>query len=354
MKSQVPPPPPSFTARKERILQQLAVPDAEYTDASPKGTVDVGIRHLIDGINATDGFVTTSSCAGRVSVFCEGSKKAGATTTSSTSAEKSGGNKEAGGEGGEGAVEEGRGDAEGRKLAGVGGKGGGGVWLFVSHDPVPLDDTDGHGGDIEELLGLKNSLTVESSTAQEGLGDHAIPDLSATRLVHFKFEPMILHVLTASPEHAQLLLRCGLQAGFRESGAVSLTAPAGEQHATPMVAIRSMGLAFESLIGYRSGDGKMQCTVSPSYLRTLVRIANERFSENKKRIDRFSEAFVEATRPSGKDNIEDGWQDAQARRERKKAEGLKRKAQLQSQSPSQSQKQDDDMALYITPNEDLT
>ncbi|KAG5927298.1 hypothetical protein E4U53_002888, partial [Claviceps sorghi] len=60
-----PKPSTGFAAKKTKILDQLAVPEAEYTDASPKGTIDAGIRELIDEINAAEGFVTTSSCAGR-------------------------------------------------------------------------------------------------------------------------------------------------------------------------------------------------------------------------------------------------------------------------------------------------
>ncbi|KAK8005179.1 tRNA wybutosine-synthesizing protein [Apiospora arundinis] len=220
-----------FAARKRKILAQLAVPDDEYTDASPKGTVDAGIRDLIDELNGLDGFVTTSSCGGG--------------------------------------------------------------------------------------------------------------------LVHFKFEPMILHVLTASPAHAQLLLRCGLQAGFRESGAINLTATTGgggvETTPTPMVAIRCMGLTFESLVGVKkegSGGGeKVECTVPPAYLRTLVDVGNERFAENTRRIQRFRSAVLEATAPAstGPKMKGDGsiWEDAETRRERKKAEGLKRKAALQNQQQSQ-------------------
>jgi tRNA wybutosine-synthesizing protein 3 len=67
--------PPSFIRKKAKILSQLAVPAAEYDDLSPKGSIDDGIRDLIDEINACEAFVTTSSCAGRVSVFLEGQKK---------------------------------------------------------------------------------------------------------------------------------------------------------------------------------------------------------------------------------------------------------------------------------------
>ncbi|KAI1391916.1 methyltransferase TYW3-domain-containing protein [Hypoxylon trugodes] len=332
----LPTPPPAFAQRKKRILEQLAVPDAEYADASPKGTVDVGIRGLIDVVNGLDGFVTTSSCAGRVSVFREGCKKVGGESSSADGD----GNGEGEGEG-----------ARSRTTAGVGGKGGGGNWLFVSHDPVPLEGVDGAERDLEGLLGLKGGDREERGITR---GD-AVGDVTAMRLVHFKFEPMILHVLTASPEHAQLLLRCGLQAGFRESGAVSLTAAAGEQHATPIVAIRSMGLSFESLIGYQSGDddSSLQCTVSPTYLRTLIGIANKRFIENAKRIARFEAALAEATGPSNTNGEE--WEDAQVRRERKRAEGLKRREELQKQ------RQDAGAApavevntLDIPLNEDLT
>lgn len=133
-------------------------------------------------------------------------------------------------------------------------------------------------------------------------------------------------------------MRCGLQAGFRESGAINLTTPAAdgtEATPTPMVAIRCMGLTFESLVGVKDGD-RVQCTVTPAYLRTLVDIGNERFAENTRRIQRFRSAVLEAvttTASSGPKIKGDGsvWEDAQARRERKKAEGLKRKEALQNQ-----------------------
>ncbi|KAF4984424.1 hypothetical protein FZEAL_387 [Fusarium zealandicum] len=280
--------PPAFVEKKRKILDQLSIPSTEYTDASPKGSVDEGIRDLIDEINQLPGFVTTSSCAGRVSVFLEGRRVAEA-------------------------------DGEDEQIAGVGGKGAGGTWLFVSHDPVP-DDGDVNK-DWTRVLGLD-----DSDTAQDVAGT-----VKETRLVHFKFEAMILHVLTASPEHAQILLRCGLQAGFRESGALNVM-PSGKDAATPMVAIRTMGLAFESLVGQQV-NGSCQRIVSTDYLRTLVQIANSRFAENKKRIQRFRDAFQDAVsapaprlNPEGQD-----WEDAAARRERKRADGLRKKAELQAE-----------------------
>ncbi|KAI1109631.1 methyltransferase TYW3-domain-containing protein [Nemania sp. NC0429] len=302
----------NFSRKKERILAQLAVPDAEYSDASPKGSVDAGIRELIGEINALEGFVTTSSCAGRVSVFVEGRKK------------------EAGEEEDDGEVDvrglgEDSGDGDGMAeslpitttVAAVGGKGGGGAWLFVSHDPVVVKEEEeeekGSAG-VRNVLGLRGGSTDLERRGRGGV-----------RLVHFKFEPMILHVLTASLEHAQLLLRCGLQAGFRESGAVNVTSE------TPIVAIRSMGLSLESLVGVQE-DGVTKCTVSDDYLGGLVRIANERFRENGKRIERFRTALLDASRGRPRKNDGTEWEDAQVRRERKRAEGLRRKAELAGRS----------------------
>ncbi|KAK7748391.1 hypothetical protein SLS62_008654 [Diatrype stigma] len=320
---ELPAPPPSFAKRKGRILQQLSIPDSEYTDASPKGSIDAGIRDLIDEINGLDGFVTTSSCAGRVSVFVEGKKQQQ-------------------GPGGDQGYEQEQEQERGQgapttatkpdTLAGVGGKGGGGSWLFVSHDPVSLSENSA-GSDLDTVLGLGSPRGPEQPGAGGGNAEEG------SSLVHFKFEPMILHVLTASPDHAQLLLRCGLQAGFRESGAINLTAAATPaEPATPMVAIRSMGLALESLVGVQRPGGVPQRTVSAEYLRTLLRVANDRFVANAERIQRFRAGLLDATTVrSGKEGA--GWEDAQARRERMRAEGLRRKAELQFQQQQQQQQQ---------------
>lgn len=129
---------------------------------------------------------------------------------------------------------------------------------------------------------------------------------------------------------------------------------AGEQHASPMVAIRSMGLSFESLIGYQSDDdsGKIQCTVSSDYLRTLIRIGNERFIENTKRIERFRAALMEATKPSNKNG--DMWEDAETRRQRKREEGLKKREVLEKIKKDAENTDLEDEALDILLDTDLT
>ncbi|KAH8169976.1 methyltransferase TYW3 domain-containing protein [Sarocladium implicatum] len=277
----LPQPSAAFLSKKAKILDQLSVPDATYTDLSPKGSVDLGIRDLIAEVNAFDGLVTTSSCAGRISVFLEGIKR------------------EDGGRDGQ--------------VATPGGKGAGGQWLFVSHDPVN-EGREEHEN-WSHVFGL----------SEEGEGD-------GRRLIHFKFEPMILHVHAASPLHAQLILRCAIMAGFRESGAINIvsSSPGESEKPTPMVGIRSMGLGFESLIGIQA-SGQRQQLVSPDYLIELVRIGNERFAENASRIERFRESLRKAM--AGNTRIEDsgeGWEDAATRRERKRAEGLKKKAEKEA------------------------
>ncbi len=137
-----------------------------------------------------------------------------------------------------------------------------------------------------------------------------------------------------------------------------------------MVAIRSMGLGFESVIGVVAdedegedddnddndndndnddGGGRTprpRCTVSAAHLATLVRVANGRFAENRRRTERFRAALLgqqherdgdDASRPRAaprrrRRRLRQGgnpegveWEDAGARRERMRAEGLRRR-----------------------------
>ncbi|KUJ23349.1 uncharacterized protein LY89DRAFT_550357, partial [Mollisia scopiformis] len=291
--------PPSFIAKKKRILEQLSIPAAEYDDLSPKGSVDEGIRVLIDEINAIEGCVTTSSCAGRVSVFLEGRRKV------------------------DDGSEEREGELEGReKSAGVGGKGGGGRWLFVSHDPVQKD---GEKSWIE-FLGMQ-STDVQDLQAQMG-------GVLERRLIHFKFEPMILHVLTASLKQAQNVLSAALQAGFRESGALNLVASTAEP-ATPMVGIRTMGLTLESVIGFER-DGSEICMIPEWQLQNLIEVSNQRFVENTKRIERFRMLSKEIDGIAAKRQGENGdWEDPQIRKERKRAQGLERARAMRQKQASE-------------------
>ena len=152
---------PSFTTKKNAILESLSTPDDAYTDLSPKGTVDEAIKPLIDRINGLEGVVTTSSCAGRISVFLEGSKH-----------QKSKGKKVTRSEG---IYEDARGQA-----AVPGGKGMGGRWLFVSHEPVHFS---GDAGYLATRLGM--SYTGEPCVCRDDM------DVTTVRLARFQFEPMV-------------------------------------------------------------------------------------------------------------------------------------------------------------------
>ena len=175
--------PAGFARKKDRVLRGLAAPEAEYADASPKGSVDAGVRDLIAHLNAVPGLVTTSSCAGRVCVFVEGRRR----------------------------DREGEGEAEAERkplllekkkkktLAGVGGKGGGGAWLFVSHDPVPLDGKS--DADLDVLLGLG---AQDRGGARDASGSD--DDAPEARLVHFKFEPMVSYFSRVFPRYPTLFV----------------------------------------------------------------------------------------------------------------------------------------------------
>lgn len=132
----------------------------------------------------------------------------------------------------------------------------------------------------------------------------------------------ILHILCASLSHAQKVLGAALGAGFRESGAVSLGASkTGESN--PMVAVRSTGYSLDSIIGYQDAQGRNTALVDDAYLRTLTRIANDRFKINVERIDRFRSALTSTS--------ETQWEDAESRKRRKKEEGLARQQAVHAQ-----------------------
>lgn len=98
-----------------------------------------------------------------------------------------------------------------------------------------------------------------------------------------------------------------------------------------------MGLGFESIIGYHELKAdRVVSLVGESVLRGFVRIANERFVENTKRVERFR-AFLKQNvlNIHGIANIRrkaDGteWEDPDVRRARKKAEGLQRAQTLRN------------------------
>ena len=139
-----------------------------------------------------------------------------------------------------------------------------------------------------------------------------------------------------------MVLKCGLQAGYRESGAINLLA--GKQDsgcANPIVAVRSMGLSIESLIGIEK-DGRRRAIVSSEYLRMLVGIANNRFEENLKRIARFRESLRVTIEQEAAGSRREKGAAREARRENKMAEGLKRRDELRKERETQGARAEED------------
>ncbi|KAI9670799.1 MAG: hypothetical protein M1829_004688 [Trizodia sp. TS-e1964] len=300
------PTPSSFQRKKETILRHLALPEDQYTDHSPKGSVDEGIRALLAEINTCPGLVTTSSCAGRISVFLEGQKRCPDTDAEFKYSIDDSGRRAGAPEG-----------KEEKKLAGLGGKGNGGRWLFVSHTPLALPSTGSNP--LTALFGL--------TPAPPAAASELLPPPLNSRYVHFKFEPMILHIQAASHADAQRVLGAAMQAGFRESGALNLVG-AGVEGAAPIVAVRSAGLGFDSVVGVLrgGGQGEVCSVVDEAYLRMVVGMANERFEENERRKGKFRQLLR-----AGAEETE-GWEDRGVRSARMRGEGLARREELRNWS----------------------
>ena len=132
-------------------------------------------------------------------------------------------------------------------------------------------------------------------------------------------------------------------AGFRESGAVSLGSSKSDE-ANPVVAVRSTGYSFDCIIGYQDDAGRNVSLVSESHLRMLVCIANERFKINGERIARFRTQLLESYHASASEPGASApdWEDADVRKQRKRAEGLARQRALQAASSEGKASSDDE------------
>lgn len=132
-----------------------------------------------------------------------------------------------------------------------------------------------------------------------------------------------MHLLTASLADAQAVLAAASSAGFRESGAMGLSSSV-DGDVTPMVAVRSTGLGFDSIIGYQNAHGTAISLVTEEYLKILVKTANERFKINAERIERFRSGVQSFYDPGKRTGIDPGsqWEDKHARKVRKREEGL--------------------------------
>ncbi|KAK5319168.1 hypothetical protein LTR93_007863 [Exophiala xenobiotica] len=355
----LPPVSATFAAKKAQVLSLLTQPEEDYNDKSPKGTVDAQIRDLIDEINAYDGLVTTSSCAGRVAVFVEGPKAKSVVGGQPRSdvqgdevAHTNGKNTQQSITSDEASEDNAATPATTTTTASPGGKGGG-RWLYVSHDPITLPaPTDCDGLPVESSSGTKGessgrytSLFNLTSRSAAPSSSHPAEVASSPQLIHLSFSPLILHIHCATLQHARPLLAAAINAGFRESGLQSLRILDDPEHGA-MVAVRTAGLAFETVVGVVSqsevsahGGGEseeeegcevMTSLVSEEYLSMCVGVVNERFKWNDGRRERFREELRKAmvreglSVAEGEEMRENGWEDKDERRKRKRMEGLSR------------------------------
>lgn len=142
-----------FHYRKEQIVSSLVeYLDPERRDKSPKGFIDAPILDLMHVINTHPEYYTTSSCSGRVALYCEGLEKD---------------------------VENINSDPNAIEKTTKGGK-----WLYVSHDPIAIPEMNNHDEWIVQLLFGEESGKV--------IFDNDRPtDILNRQLIYFKFEPLV-------------------------------------------------------------------------------------------------------------------------------------------------------------------
>ncbi|KAB1268669.1 tRNA wybutosine-synthesizing protein 3-like protein [Camelus dromedarius] len=117
-------------------------------------------------------------------------------------------------------------------------------WLLVTHKPCVKDDV---------MVALKKAD-----------GDAIL-----------KFEPLVLHVQCRQLQDAQLLHSVAMDSGFRNSGIT-----VGKRGKTVLAVRSTHGLEVPL-----SQKGKLM--VTEEYIDFLLKIANQKMEENKKRIERF-------------------------------------------------------------------
>jgi tRNA wybutosine-synthesizing protein 3 len=191
--------------------------------------------------------------------------------------------------------------------------------------------------------------------------------------------------MTATLRHAQPVLSAASSAGFRESGLQSLRcldfttslsdqSPASDTAAaaaatSPIVAVRSSGLSLESIIGYcedfpgapppddQHPSMLIRSLVTEEYLQMLVALANERFTANTERVKRFRQRLLELTSATSSSSSAStstrkkkppDWEHPQTRRERMRAEGMRRKEEAAlTEETSRMQEDDGDTQMGL-------
>ncbi|KAG0262266.1 hypothetical protein BGZ95_004058 [Linnemannia exigua] len=336
-----------FLTRKKTILVAL---NSDTPDKSPKGYVDEPLLPLIVLINNHQDYVTTSSCSGRICTYLEGleSEAEGDGEVEAGSDNKQDRDQHTVDGGEEEEEETAKGYEENTSLAAVEAakRAKGGQWLYVSHDPVVFPDQilEHPRWIVETLFGPEAHRVVLMEEKQGDQETMRTIDMARSQLVYFKFEPMILHIEAATPTAAKTFLNHSLFSGYRNSGIL----PSAKR---TMLAIRST-LKLDAPIAYipssssttnantsssaattTAGQEKIHLMVSLSYLRVLIDLSNDKFRMNVAQMARFEERLSKHLLNADGSVAADGkkvkvsdqggeWEDKDARRERKKREGM--------------------------------
>jgi tRNA wybutosine-synthesizing protein 3 len=149
--------------------------------------------------------------------------------------------------------------------------------------------------------------------------------------IFFANPRQILHLYAATPEFARLLLKAASESGFRESGAMGIPTSSSDRNPI-MLAVRTNGLPFDSIIGYEDKNGDLLSLVNSDYVYNMLSIANERFTANKERTQKFQKAVsCIPTTLTHQDR-----EDPEIRKQRKRAEGLAKQQALLNETSTPS------------------
>ncbi|KAF9433166.1 hypothetical protein BGZ76_009805 [Entomortierella beljakovae] len=345
-----------FSTRKKAILIAL---NSDTPDKSPKGYVDEPLLPLIVLINNHKDYVTTSSCSGRICTYLEGLDESG-TSTLEESEDPSTQNTE------EDEAQVSKGYEENTSLAAVEAakRAKGGQWLYVSHDPIEITSEQDSGDQrwiIDTLFGpeanrvvLMEDIDRNQSTDSNA---HKASSMARSQLVYFKFEPMILHIEASTPTAAKTFLNHSLFSGYRNSGIL----PSAKR---TMLAIRST-LKIDTPIAYIPSGGQGEAEAAPKiylmvslvYLRVLIELSNDKFKLNVAQMGRFEKRLTEHL--LGEDGCEQNtkkgdqgeWEDKDARKERKRKEGLikqEQAAKARMEAEARKAKEAEEMMATVT------
>ncbi|CAG8506856.1 6060_t:CDS:2 [Funneliformis caledonium] len=267
---------PGFHSRKQQILSSLTSSDpSSRIDKSPKGSIDEAILPLIELLNRHDDYVTTSSCSGRVAIYCAGKGIKRHTNKFYAS------NNQVHDDIDEIDTNVKDEELEVNDVDDVRhSTKGGGRWLFVTHSHVDLPK-EYNKEKLNEFL-LKTIFGIEhvnviSLTDHDSDYNNLLKDDDNNRMIYFKFEPMILHVEARTLDAAKNLVTSAIDTGYRESGLLTTA----KRH---MVVIRSSLKLDAPIARLDPTDQKLYLYVDLSYLYLLVTLSNRKFDENSRKI----------------------------------------------------------------------